>query len=89
MKRIFAFALSLVLTLGVMADDLTAFNGLVGRLLPNLSSQIEGKKLPAKKTGDYFQLSTENGKLIVAGNNANSMAVGLNYYLKYYCKTVV
>ena len=89
MKKIFALALSLVLTLGVMADDITAFNGLVGRLLPNLSQQIEGKKLPAKKTGDYFQLSTQNGKLIVGGNNANSMAVGLNYYLKYYCNTVV
>ena len=58
MKKIFALALRLVLTLGVMADDITAFNGLVGRLLPNLSQQIEGKKLPAKKTGDYFQLST-------------------------------
>ena len=89
MKKFFAFALSFVLTFGVMADDLTAFNGLVGRLLPNLSSQIEGKKLPAKKTGDYFQLSTQDGKLIVGGNNANSMAVGLNYYLKYYCNTVV
>ncbi|MBR0174728.1 MAG: alpha-N-acetylglucosaminidase [Bacteroidales bacterium] len=89
MKKILALAMSLVLTLGVMADDLSAFKGLVGRLLPELSSQIEGKKLPAKKTGDYFQLSTENGKLIVGGNNANSMAVGLNYYLKYYCNTVV
>ena len=89
MKRISILIMSLVLTLGVMADDLSAFNGLVGRLLPNLSSQIEGKKLPAKKTGDYFQLSTENGKLIVGGNNANSMAVGLNYYLKYHCNTVV
>lgn len=89
MKKLLATALSLMFALCVMADDVTVFQGLVGRLLPGLSSQITAKKLPARASGDYFQLSTEGGKLIVGGNNANSMAVGLNYYLKYYCNTSV
>lgn len=93
MKKILVLAMSLMLTMGLYAgktasNNVAAFKGLVGRLLPNLASQIEGKQLPAAQN-DYFQLSTENGKLVVAGNNANSMAVGLNYYLKYYCNTTV
>jgi alpha-N-acetylglucosaminidase len=36
-----------------------------------------------------FELKSDNGKLIVLGNNNNSMATGLNYYLKYYCHTSV
>jgi len=71
------------------AGDVDAFNGLVQRLLPSLQTQIVGKQLPPAKSGDYFTLTTENGKLIVGGNSANSMAVGLNYYLKYYCNTTV
>lgn len=89
MKRIIAMAMGLTLALCVMADDVAVFNGLVGRLLPNLQSQIVGKQITKKGGGDFFQLSTDGGKLTVAGNNANSMAVGLNYYLKYYCNTTV
>ncbi|MFV0326068.1 MAG: alpha-N-acetylglucosaminidase N-terminal domain-containing protein [Bacteroides xylanisolvens] len=29
------------------------------------------------------------GKIVIRGNSANSMAVGLNHYLKYYCKTSI
>ncbi|MDP4186227.1 MAG: alpha-N-acetylglucosaminidase, partial [Bacteroidota bacterium] len=35
------------------------------------------------------EIETKNGKIIIGGNNYNSMAVGLNYYLKYYCLTSV
>lgn len=37
-------------------------------------------------TADFFTLESKGGKIIISGNNANSMAVGLNHYLKYYCK---
>ncbi len=83
-------SLLLLSACSIFADDVTAFKNLVGRILPSYSAQIEGKKLaPQGKNGDFFTLSTENGKLIVGGNSANSMAVGLNYYLKYYCNTTV
>ena len=36
-------------------------------------------------TSDVFTLSSQGGRVRIGGNNANSMAVGLNHYLKYYC----
>lgn len=83
-----SFILACICTLGSYADDVAVFNALVNRLLPDYSSQITGKKLPEGKN-DYFQLSSVGDKIEIAGNNANSMAVGLNYYLKYYCNTNV
>jgi len=37
----------------------------------------------------FFELKTEQGKLVVKGNSYNSQAYGLNHYLKYYCNTSV
>ena len=34
---------------------------------------------------DYFELSTQNGKVHVKGNDGVSLATGINHYLKYYC----
>jgi len=88
MKRILTFVVACMLSIGIFADDVSTFKGLVSRLLPNLSSSIIAKKLPSGSE-DYFQISSQDGKIEIAGNNANSMAVGLNYYLKYYCHTTV
>lgn len=38
---------------------------------------------------DKFSLENVGEKIRISGNNANSMAVGLNYYLKNYCRTTV
>ncbi|QLC65970.1 alpha-N-acetylglucosaminidase [Flavobacterium sp. LPB0248] len=38
---------------------------------------------------DNFSLESNQGKIIIKGNNYNSMAVGLNYYLKNYCHAYV
>ncbi len=35
---------------------------------------------------DFFELSDNGGKILIKGNNGVSLAVGLNHYLKYYCK---
>lgn len=35
---------------------------------------------------DYFELSDCQRKILIKGNNGISLAVGLNHYLKYYCK---
>ncbi len=35
---------------------------------------------------DYFELSYTDGKIHIKGNNGVSLAVGLNQYLKYFCK---
>ncbi|MPQ45322.1 alpha-N-acetylglucosaminidase TIM-barrel domain-containing protein, partial [Clostridium tarantellae] len=39
---------------------------------------------------DYFQISNgDNGKIKIEGNNGVSLATGLNYYLKYFCKVQI
>lgn len=39
-----------------------------------------------KKDYDYFELSSQNNKILIKGNTGVSICAGLNYYLKYYCK---
>lgn len=70
------------------ADEVSVFKALVERVLPGYASQIVGRQLPTAAT-DYFTLSSEGGRIVVGGNSANSMATGLNHYLKYYCHTTV
>ena len=87
----------LLLLLGCMpclvqakSADVKAVESLASRLLPSYSKYFIFKEAEAKDNTDYFVLkSTENNKILISGNNANSMAMGLNYYLKYYCKTTV
>lgn len=38
---------------------------------------------------DRFSIESRDGKIVIAGNNVNSQAVGLNYYLKNYCNAHV
>ena len=33
---------------------------------------------------DYFEISSEDGKVLITGNSDLSLATGLNWYLKYY-----
>ena len=37
---------------------------------------------------DVFELSSSGRKIVIKGNNTNSMAVGLGHYLRYYCNSV-
>jgi len=69
-----------------MNSDLKAFYGLVNRVAPTYGNLIKGEILP-ENGNDIFEIESIAGKTIIRGNNANSMAVGLNYYLKNYCLT--
>ena len=52
---------------------------LLGRLLPEHQHLFIVKQLP-DKDGDHFTLASKGDKIIIGGNTANSMAVGLNHY---------
>jgi alpha-N-acetylglucosaminidase len=92
MKRLFLLALAvLMLTAGcatVSSHDGTtdAKNAaaLASRVLPDGADRFMFVTLPAGEN-DYFTLESIGRQIVIGGNNANSMAVGLNYYLKYYC----
>ena len=62
---------------------------LAKRLSPRLAQKVEFRQVSADTSADFFTLSNRGGKVLITGNNANSMAVGLNRYLRRYCKTTV
>lgn len=89
MRKVILSALLAALSVLAAAADTDVDNAraLLKRLLPEYAAQFEFKKI-ADST-DVFSLRTRGGKIIIGGNNANSMAVGLNHYLRYYCLTSV
>ena len=92
MKRIVVFVVLCLWATNIFAaktdNNITAIKALAERVVPSVADQFEWRVLPAKG-GDRWELSSEDGKIVIAGNNAGSMAVGLNHYLKYYCLTEV
>ena len=88
MKR-FAFLATLVLVLlaalparGVSPQE--AASKLVERLFPGRSQEFVFQTIPPQAGQDVFELESRDGKVVIRGNSALSMAVGLNWYLKYY-----
>ncbi|MBQ7856003.1 MAG: alpha-N-acetylglucosaminidase [Alistipes sp.] len=88
MKRLLLLLLSLCFGISAYASDTDAMRALIKRLLPAHAEQFVVEKLPAKGD-DYFRLRSQGDRIVIGGNNANSMAVGLNHYLRYWCNTSV
>jgi Alpha-N-acetylglucosaminidase (NAGLU). len=89
MKKLFLpLLLGLLLLAGCAPKEkdpeVIAMRGLVNRVVPQHSKSIILEKLPSDSS-DCFEIESRGKKIIIRGNNANSMAVGLNHYLKYYC----
>lgn len=73
-----------------VASDLDEAHSLAARLSPQLAQKIQFELITASGNGnDIFSIESRDGKVVIGGNNANSMAVGLNRYLNRYCKTTV
>lgn len=86
---VITIALSILSINATNKDELEA-NGLARRLSPSLAQKVLFKTIVSPQYGvDIFTLESEGDKVVIGGNNANSMAVGLNRYLNRYCKTTV
>ena len=91
MKKLLLFSLAALLLASTSCNgpkdnsaDAAAARALAQRVIPSHAGHFAFETLPAD-TADFFTLRQEGRKVVIGGNNANSMAVGLNYYLKYYC----
>ena len=94
MKRICLLLGALLLVLaagcsrGPVSDnsdpEVAAAVALADRVLPAKADRFVFERLDGE-TEDVFTLRQEGRKVVIGGNCAGSMAVGLNYYLKYYC----
>ena len=71
------------------SQDVEQARSLASRLSPSLSRQVEFKLIESAQGKDVFTLESRGDKVVICGNNANSMAVGLNRYLNRYCKVTV
>ena len=90
MKKIFSVLLFLVVICQIRAEDtnITTMRKMTQRLFPQQASFFDFRLLNDTST-DTFTIKSEGNKIIISGNNANSMAVGLNHYLKNYCLTTI
>ena len=80
MKRIL-----ILLALGLVACSRPAgpVDALLERIGPGASRRIETEVLPAPEA--YFEIDSRGGKPVIRGDSPVRVAVGLNWYLKYYC----
>ena len=90
MKKIFSILLFLVVVCQIRAEDtnITTMHKMTQRLFPQQASFFDFRLLN-DTSADTFTIKSEGNKIIISGNNANSMAVGLNHYLKNYCLTTI
>ena len=90
LKNVLLAASALILVQCSQKDpDSRAASELAARIVPGLSDQIEFVKAESTDSVDRFTLRAEGNRIVIEGNNAGTMAVGLNYFLKEYCLTEV
>ncbi len=80
-------ALSVCSVLSANTKDEQALYDLIGRIAPQHKSNFVFRQ-KKQKTETYI-VESKGGKIVITGSNAQAMAVGLNYYLKYVCHTTV
>lgn len=87
-RRIITTLCLMAVTIGMMAsNDVKTAQNLARRILGNKAQTVVFKKIDSTK--DVFTLESNQGKVVISANNANSMAMGLNHYLKNYCHTAI
>lgn len=82
--------LAALLLLGTSAcnrNDDAAVRALARRIIPAQESHFRFER--TADSVDRFELESKGDRIVIRGNNSNSIAVGLNYYLKNYCLTTV
>ena len=68
-----------------ISGDFQAVRDLAQRVTPWLAPKLVLEKISSQSGNSIFELQTENGHLVIRASDISSAAVGLNWYLKYYC----
>lgn len=82
---LFLTLLGLLLPTNILAtkNTFSPVEGLIARRVPWLAGKIDFVQTKGK--ADAFTLTARGGRPVIEADNALSAAVGLNWYLKYYC----
>lgn len=90
MSRCLAWMTVLLLAAGARAGDppdpAAAARSLLKRLLPERAGEFAFEPMPADAGRDVFEIESREGKVVIRGNRALSMATGLNWYLKHHAR---
>lgn len=73
-------------TNSLSAESTDAVKGLIERLIPKAADHFVIQYVSKENGKDVFEVESENGKIILRGNNGVSVASALNYYLKHFCQ---
>lgn len=86
-SRLFlVISLAYVCSSCVSKED-AAISGLIERIVPDHNSQFRTEIISSENGSDVFEIGSDQGKVVLRGNNAVSLASALNWYLKYYCNS--
>jgi alpha-N-acetylglucosaminidase len=66
------------------ADPCKAAKALLTRLLPNHVDHFVFELIPQDQGRDVFEIESAGPRIVVRGNSGVVLAMGLNWYLKYY-----
>ncbi len=84
--KLFLFSVAALLMCSCKADD-PAVRALAERIIPEYADNFRFEVV--QDSTDCFEIESVGRKIVIRGNNSNSIAVGLNWYLKNYCLTTV
>lgn len=76
----------------VVTTDEDAYNEIFGIIERRIGREYKSRFMfelcenPKENSLDFFEISDSDDKILIKGNTGVSIATGLNYYLKYYCK---
>jgi len=79
------YLLLLLMPYCAFAGEFDGVTQLAKRRVPWLVNNLSFAKMEAAGNKEVFQLKTQNGKVVITATGPNAAAVGLNWYLKYYC----
>ena len=66
----------------VKVSNVSSVYDLIDRILPSHKEDFLLKHVPSKQS--FFEIFSENGKIIIQGNDNVSLSYGFNFYLRYY-----
>ncbi|PWS32873.1 alpha-N-acetylglucosaminidase [Pedobacter paludis] len=75
----------LFVSFNLQANDYEAVQQLAQRRVPWLASKLQFMAINKISNNDVFELQSINGKIRIGASSPSAAAMGLNWYLKYYC----
>lgn len=85
MKKLLVLVLLISSVTLLRAENIRSIERVATRVAPWLKGKVHIEQATSSNGRDYFEISTEKGKLLVKATSTSAAGMGVNHYLKYYC----